>query len=418
MNDKINYINFKSLYEEYENHVAHRIHTYAARLIPQIPRFIISKYTKKNDVVLDPFCGSGTVLLESRLLSRNSIGIDINSLAVLISQVKTNIYDQKLLLKSSKLINKILEENNGSCDVEFLNKDYWFSGQAISELSRIKHAVDIVGSEFGEKIYKFFLLCFSSIIRKSSYADPIMAKTYKSKKVVEKIKEGWNPTPIRYYKEAQKKLICKINTLENSLQNNKNFIEVIEGDSRKAHDYLNNYQNKIDLVITSPPYVNAQDYFRNYKLELYWLSLLNQKDIIELNKKVVGSERVGKVVESGYGCESDVISKFAERIEKHSQIKANIVRNYFTSIHEILAQMRELIKQDKYLCLITGNNKICGVEVINSEVIQIIAEGLGFRLIEVYKNKISKRVLFTKRNHNNGVIKEERISIFKKISTS
>ena len=65
----------------------HGYHPYAAKCIPQIPNRLISTFTEKNDLVLDNFMGSGTTLVESKVLGRNAIGIDVNPLACLISKV-------------------------------------------------------------------------------------------------------------------------------------------------------------------------------------------------------------------------------------------------------------------------------------------------------------------------------------------
>ena len=67
----------------------HGYHQYSAKYIPQIPNRLISNFTKKNDLILDNFMGSGTTLVESKVLGRNAIGIDVNPLACLISKVKT-----------------------------------------------------------------------------------------------------------------------------------------------------------------------------------------------------------------------------------------------------------------------------------------------------------------------------------------
>lgn len=67
----------------------HAIHLYPARLHPEIPKRIIAKYAKRTDVVLDPFMGSGGVLLEAILHGNNAIGIDVNPFAILLSKVKT-----------------------------------------------------------------------------------------------------------------------------------------------------------------------------------------------------------------------------------------------------------------------------------------------------------------------------------------
>src|SRR5919206_4901190 len=75
-------------------YLTHSYHPYSAKYIPQIPRYLISNLTKKNDLVLDNFVGSGTTLVESKLLGRKAIGVDINPLACLISKVKTTIIEK------------------------------------------------------------------------------------------------------------------------------------------------------------------------------------------------------------------------------------------------------------------------------------------------------------------------------------
>ena len=71
--------------------LTHGLHPYPARMIPQIAERLINRYSSENEIVLDPFCGSGTVLVESKLLGRNAIGNDINPLGTLLAKVKTTI---------------------------------------------------------------------------------------------------------------------------------------------------------------------------------------------------------------------------------------------------------------------------------------------------------------------------------------
>ena len=79
----------------YGERATHFIHPYPGKLLYHIPHFFLSNQVLCNDdgIVFDPFCGSGTVLLESLLNNKNAIGIDINPLAVLISKVKTTPID-------------------------------------------------------------------------------------------------------------------------------------------------------------------------------------------------------------------------------------------------------------------------------------------------------------------------------------
>lgn len=74
---------------EDSTYLTHNYHPWAAKFIPQIPRYFIDKYSKPNDLIFDPFCGSGTTLVEAILAHRNGIGNDLNYIASLISKAKT-----------------------------------------------------------------------------------------------------------------------------------------------------------------------------------------------------------------------------------------------------------------------------------------------------------------------------------------
>ena len=114
---------FKSLFNIDGISELHKVHSYTAKLIPQIPKFLIQNFSKKNETVLDPFCGSGTTLIEANILQRNAIGIDINPLAVLISKVRTNNYNLIQLSKAITEINMLVEKNIKVRNIMFRNRD-------------------------------------------------------------------------------------------------------------------------------------------------------------------------------------------------------------------------------------------------------------------------------------------------------
>jgi len=106
----------------------HLIHSYPAKLLMHIPYFFLNNdiFSKPGAIVLDPFCGSGTVLLESLLAGRNAVGTDTNPLASLISQVKTSPLNiQKLKSYIVQLRDLITTKPTLLCP-EVVNIDYWF----------------------------------------------------------------------------------------------------------------------------------------------------------------------------------------------------------------------------------------------------------------------------------------------------
>lgn len=97
-------VNFRALVPELGkvDRYTHLIHSYPAKLLANIPYFFLSseELCPKNGLVLDPFCGTGTVLLEAVLSGRNSCGADANPLAELITNVKTDYIPQQDLFQT------------------------------------------------------------------------------------------------------------------------------------------------------------------------------------------------------------------------------------------------------------------------------------------------------------------------------
>ncbi|MDI6740649.1 MAG: DNA methyltransferase, partial [Candidatus Edwardsbacteria bacterium] len=115
----------------------HRLHPYMGKFIPQLVEIFIRKFKPK--LVYDPFCGSGTTLVEANILGVDSIGVDISAFNVLLSKVKTNKYNVKkvrdeifdILMKTHESIKKH-NINSFTTDNEYINA--WFSPKARQEL--------------------------------------------------------------------------------------------------------------------------------------------------------------------------------------------------------------------------------------------------------------------------------------------
>jgi len=165
-------ISFKKLLPELSkrNRATHYIHKYPAKLIPHIPFYFINKFSNENDLILDPFCGSGTTLLESMLNGRNSLGIELNPVARLIAKVKTTRLDVQELKEASKECYNEIKKCNNPIIPFFPNRDLWFDKEKQLDLAKIKTTIDKI--QVKPDIKDFLLVCFSAIIRKISNADP------------------------------------------------------------------------------------------------------------------------------------------------------------------------------------------------------------------------------------------------------
>ena len=172
----------------------HGFHKYPAKFIPHIPYWAIKKFTgqEHGKLILDPFCGSGTTLVEASLSGYNSIGIDIDPLSILISKVKTT----KISIKELSLVVGWIKKNihikqNESFYPECNSLDHWFTQESVIKLSIIRTFINNLDVIFTPKkeildIKDLLLICFSSIIRKVSNADNESQKTYVSHTKIKK----------------------------------------------------------------------------------------------------------------------------------------------------------------------------------------------------------------------------------------
>jgi hypothetical protein len=106
----------------------HLIHPYPAKMLVHIPFFFLSNdlLSEPDDIVLDPFCGSGTVLLEAQLARRRAYGADTNPLARLIARVKTSPLDAKAVERTLNDILKRIPLKPSGALPDVVNLEHWF----------------------------------------------------------------------------------------------------------------------------------------------------------------------------------------------------------------------------------------------------------------------------------------------------
>jgi len=281
----------------------HNIHPYPAKFIPQIPREIISKYSAEDEWVLDPFCGSGTTLLEAKLNGRNAIGIDVNPISCLISRTKTTALtnrDREIVEKLLSVIQEDIQSGEHYDTPEYYNVDYWVQEHVQSELSVIKHQVEKCDVE---RVRDFMFTAMSAIFTKVSNQES--DTRYKSIDKDIGQYEVWsqfsNHVSEMLQQNRELKNLC---TDSDTLVLNEDIQDV------------NMPEQPIDLVVTSPPYPNSYDYYLYHKHRMFWLGF-NPKDVQE---KEFGSRY--KHNDRGEGLETyivpmeNAVQKIANKLRK------------------------------------------------------------------------------------------------------
>jgi len=389
-----------------------------ARFIYKLPKWVIKKYAKNNDVILDPFVGSGTTLIEAMKLRRNAIGMDYNPLSFLISKVKTTYFTTRVFLESFNFLEDRLRKTN-YYNLRPIYKaiNFWFSEESQKALSNVKANIKSITNE---SVKDFFWLTFSQVVRKASRCGDGQLLTARRKNFNNKSEL----TKEEIYNIFLKKAKENFATLSNfHLKNNLNNVgvKIILGDA-KALDGI----NKTDLIITSPPYINAIDYVWASKLELHWLDKVKATDDrLNLYKKEVGTERFEdkeyKTLQTtGY----PIIDKKIEDIfygrkyqasGNQNKLRAKTTSQYFIDMKTHFKKAYKLLPRGGIYALVMGDNKITKVEIPTADFLSLIAQSIGFEKLFEFWIILKNRQLNIPRNVDwASTIKHDKMIILRK----
>lgn len=147
----------------------HCYHIYPAMMIPQVARRLIRTYGRGARLLLDPFCGSGTSLVEVRLAGVNAVGIDINPFAVLLARTKTTDYDLLGVYQCAqdlrRFVDELLKQGIEVPAPRFYNIDYWFKSEVQRDLALLKYAIQ---QATPAEMRDFFWVAFAATVRECS----------------------------------------------------------------------------------------------------------------------------------------------------------------------------------------------------------------------------------------------------------
>ncbi len=396
----------------------HGFHKYPAKFIPHIPKWAISKYLNgvTDKTILDPFCGSGTTLVESVLAGFNAVGIDIDPLSALISKVKTTRLDKSELTKISKwLIQQINSKPRGTFKPDCDRIDHWFTNDAIEKLSVIRTLINQIPEKFVDNrkvrdIQDLLIICLSSIIRRVSNADNESQKTYVSH------------TKIKYPEEVNTVFLSQLELFveraiyfsESTSAQSKSEIIVSSSALSLAKKVCN---KQIDLAITSPPYIKAVDYIYNQMVELFWIGdLFEMQTQTKQNKKkknYIGNKQILKAEYSKYspynktlGIENlDLkLQKVFDTDKKNGHKHSYITFKYFRDMEKHFAEMENCLVENTHYIMVVGDSNVSDIFIDTADFLVEIAKRNGFRLSNKWGYKIKNRYMRFDRKGRGGII--------------
>ena len=415
----------------------HGIHNYPAMMVSPISRNIlrIMKEIKPIHSVLDPFMGSGTVLVESMLAGAEEIyGSDINPFAVFLSKVKTTPLDINLLQAEAQRLYESIEKRYGDYDIQidgvddimrhsygldltakdgwgksaptyltryteenqiniavpdFKNIGYWFKPRVILLLSIIKEEISKIENP---EIRNFIFVAFSETIR---FVSNRRNGEFKMFRMPASKVDSFEPDVIKEFSTILDRNIEKMNSFIEVCEENDvhSTVNVLSNDASILQDVPD---DSIDLVITSPPYGDSRTtvaYGEYSRLSLQWLDLfeLSEKDIMGIDKSLMGGVKFRNGFE--YIVSSKILRESLERIKDSDLERAGDVYSFYLDLEKTIKKIAQKTISGGYQFWVIGNRTVKGELLLTDQIITEIAEHYGMEYVYTVDRNIINKVM-------------------------
>lgn len=277
-------------FEEYKmSEYTHAIHSYPAMMMPRIARNVIQEYATSESIVLDPYMGSGTTLLEGMVENVGKvIGFDLNPLAVLISTAKTTKFNLEKIKKEIDNLDYHLSVLSNYEHPSFTILESWFKQENIDELARLKAVINNIEDS---DVRLFFSVVFSETVRHVSFTRNGEFKLYK---IPESKRDSHNPDAIAIFSQKLQSVYTTVKDFyENTTFLNSQTDVAIMNAAITDSDVK---PNSIDLVVTSPPYGDSNTtvaYGQFSRLANEWLDF---PEPISLDRRLMGGVKAKEIV--------------------------------------------------------------------------------------------------------------------------
>jgi SOS regulatory protein LexA len=374
----------------------HGIHTYPAMFIPQVGRRLLETYSKESDTICDIFCGSGSALVESKLIGRNAYGIDLNPLAIFLARAKTTLINpQKLTKEYIALVDRIEKIKNEEIQrPNFKNIDFWFKEKVIIKLAKLKKAIREIKDK---SIQNFLMVAFSETVR---YSSNTKTGEFKLVRVKGEKLEKHDPNVMGIFRKHAEKNIAGIADFYKDAKNN-SWTKIIYGDSSKNNGIK---ENSIDCIITSPPYGDSRTtvaYGQFSRLSAQWIDIFeNPNDASGVDNDLLGGKATKNLTHT---LPSDYLRESLEKIAKQDETRARDVLSFNIGLNDCLKQAHRILKPKKYFCLVVGNRLVKQVRIPTDFIIAELAEKIGFTCEDIFVRNIPGKRMPIKNSPTNIV---------------
>jgi len=377
-----------------------RWYPYIEGYSPDFVKSLIKNYGITDALIYEPFAGTGTTLLAADDLGLSTVYSEVNPLLQFLIQTKLNVLkakenQRKKLSKDLKDIQKAILKNiykfeedkslRESYKALFSDKNY-FPDETLEQLLKLRSYIDIVKLEDG-LLADTLTVAVISCLLPVSFLKKVGDVRFKTPKEIEKDLRTFNDI-----------LPEKIGNIAEDVLN---FDYALKG---KPEFILSNAKNigrvndlKIGAIITSPPYLNGTNYFRNTKIELWFLRYLQFENDLRFFRDQALTSGINDVKkEYAYVNGLDIASKSS--LLKATLIELNknaydsripiMAQSYFKEMYTIFNDVKPLLEQNAKVLIDIGDSIFSGVHINTDDILIELMQGLGYEFVE---NKILRK---------------------------
>jgi len=387
--EKYKYVAFRKLVPEIPSttHATFALYHYPAKFIPQVVAYALKNFTKPGDRVFDPFAGYGTTGVVARIYGCHYELWDLNPLLEVLHAVA--IQTPKDLNVTSLL--RQMEESGEVFVPRWRNLDYWYPEDFLPFLFKVWGFYHTLKNDYAKRLLVIPLL---KVTRYFSYDDIQRQKLSKSPKSIQRIqallKSDWKSKFFRMLREEVKEVLERM--YEYQRYSPKDVKCTVKGGVDTLNEEL---EEEVDLLITSPPYLQSHEYIRQAKMDLFWLGFSEEEvkklSELEIPYRDVPPQRV----------HSDTYRELRDQIE--GPRLRRIFENYFWGVLGALNRLEA--KVSSYMLLFVGRASMRGQSIPIDQIFAEHFSSLGWIWEATLVDRIVARRMFSyKVNPATGVV--------------
>lgn len=418
--------------------LTHQLFRFPAKFHAPVVRQLIADYTTVGQRLVDPFCGSGTLLVEAAISHRHAVGFDVDPLAVFVANAKSQAVDPlalrraagELLTRTSLLARPPDEYVSRSApdsdlgDREFEAQvaglrvpaiprlEYWFRRYVIVDLARLRD--EIVALDADPAVRRVLQLVFASIIRTTSNADPVpVSGLERTKWIRARDEEGRLIDPFSIFERKLRRAVDDVGRYQD-LRDQAMDCRAEVADATETLPI--GASSPIDAAISSPPYHGAVDYYRRHQLEMFWLGLTaSQADRLALLDRYLGRPHVPQrhrfvlntdlaLWKSASECEAE--------IRQHAPRRADEFRHYCVGMARAFASLAEVLRPGSPAIFVVGRSSWNDASIDTSALLAELASGIFELESELWYPVRNRSMSYGRRNGAN--IDREFVLVFRR----